>query len=193
MKLIYKILILFYSILIITVIVWLFIPIHKTSKPKIHVYTLFDSTFFIKTPFLLTTDTLKTGPNTVLDTLRNISYYSKNIEFEVECIKFRYPVPAKNKKGFLNTWLTSMDSIFQSVSTLKKEKLINISNQKFEYYDGIINYLHGHPPTNHNKRYFSTLISSKREYIYFIDMRYNESDEETIDIRDKVFNSIIIK
>jgi hypothetical protein len=102
-------------------------------------------------------------------------------------------VPDKNKKSFLVTWLTSLDSSFRSVSGIKKEASLKLRDQKYEYYEGTINYTDGHPQTNHNRRYFTTLITSKGKYIYFIDIRYNEADRKTLVTRDSIFRSIIIK
>ncbi len=182
-----------FIIVVAAIVVGELLPKHKKTFSKKHAYLLFDSTLAIETPFQLSADTLRTKQDLILDTSLECSYLSHDIEFTIQCIKFKYSVPNKGKKTFLNTWINTLDSEYESISTIEKERLINLRNQKYEYYEGIIKYLKGHPVTHVKQKYFTTLITSKGKYVYFIDINYNRSDLKTIDTRDEIFDSIDIR
>lgn len=191
MKLLYKILILFYGTVIISVIVWLFIPIHKNSKPKNYSYAFFDSTLLIKTPFQIKDNSKKYISN---HWARSITYIGKNIELDIECIKYQFPFPVNNtNEQLLNSWLITLDNKSKSNSTLQVESRAVLKKQKFEYYEGIINYTANTPPTNLKKKHFSTVITFKGNYLYLIDIHYNQPDKEALNIRNEIYNSIEIR
>ena len=75
------------------IVVWLFVPDHKSKISRSYSYTLFDSAFSIRTPFPLK-DSSKTFVSTsIIEKYRSISYLNNNIEFDIEGYKYQFSCP----------------------------------------------------------------------------------------------------
>lgn len=156
-------------------------------------YTLFDSTLKIQTPFPIKEEEADNPNPEMIDKASSAGYNSKNILFIISAYRLRSGVKFKDLDKGVTSLLAYLDKHRNGHSIISNTSNIIINGVSFKEYTGVQK-LTNNSVVNKVKDFnFKALVSSNSKYVYSVYLDENVNSGGANALKQKIFNSIIIK
>jgi len=172
-------------------------PQPSAKKKKVYQqkeFSLFDSTFAIRSQYLISKDSSVGNPNPqMFENLSIADYDDENINLALFCYKYKANVSLDTGyERMVRLFLYSTDSETHQISTIKARKTLIIDGKKVIKFSG--EKISDEPQYNKDYVYdkFDILIQKSPPYTYMIFFGYNLNHSGIDTIKEKMYNSIRI-